>query len=775
VGYFFRKLYILLFVVSVFSVPTAVFSQDNPEQDRKSVIKEIVVKNNKIISEATITSKIKMKPGDQFNQDVLNEDLKRLYALGYFTDAVIDIDETPDGIIVSIYVEEKPVVEAINFKGNAKLSTKKLQKGIQSKVGDMLDYSKLAGDINEMKNLYSAEGFQNVNIDYQVEMNNDTKNAIVNIVIDEKERYKIRGVTVDGNTVVKSKDILGMMATRPAWFFIYKGFYDELVFEADMDKIKAYYQDKGYLDVDVTYDFSYDEKQEAMFIKLHINEGTKYVVGNVSVEGDLVFAKEDVMKKISMKPNDAFSHMKLGADMENIRELYFQKGYMNVNVNLDRKLDPTTNKIDLLYTIQANQVVYVGKIDVKGNTKTKDVVVRRELRIYPTEKFDGEKLRRSKERLYNLGFFEDVYFDTIPTEDPAVRDLVVQVKETKTGEFAFGGGYSSVDKLIGFVQLTQRNFDLFNFPYFTGDGQDLSIRASIGMVRMDYDLSWTEPWIFDYPLSFGVDLFNRTHSRASDVGYGFKEIRTGGDLRLGKEFYEYLRGDLMYKLERVTISDLADDATQDLVNERGTNDISSMTVGMTFDTRDNVFAPKTGILAQAMFENAGGFLGFDKSFIKTYFLLGYYYTFFDKFTLELKGRTGIANAYGDTDDVPIYERFYAGGADSIRGYGERRVGPRDQGSNTPIGGEGTMLGNAEVTFPLYEKIIKGAVFFDCGNVWRYVEDYFTLKDGFKMGTGVGVRVKTPLGPIKLDLGYPLSDNHDDKKSVEWYFSMSRDF
>lgn len=180
-------------------------------------------------------------------------------------------------------------------------------------------------------------------------------------------------------------------------------------------------------------------------------------------------------------------------------------------------------------------------------------------------------------------------------------------------------------------------------------------------------------------------------------------------------------------------------------------------------------------MGQIILENAGGFLGFDKSFVKGYLTLLYYHTFFDKFVLELKGRTGIADSYGDTDEVPIYERYYAGGADSIRGYKERRVGPRDAGSTEPIGGEGVVIGNVELTFPLYEKVIKGAVFYDVGNVWRHLKDYFKFEGGFKQGAGVGIRVKTPIGPLKLDAGYPLSDNNDDKKQIEWYFSVSHGF
>jgi outer membrane protein insertion porin family len=232
----------------------------------------------------------------------------------------------------------------------------------------------------------------------------------------------------------------------------------------------------------------------------------------------------------------------------------------------------------------------------------------------------------------------------------------------------------------------------------------------------------------------------------------------------------------MYTLEDVNISDLPDDATDALIKERGENWISSMLWSATYDTRDNIYAPKRGFVGEIALENAGGFLGFDKSFVKGFLVLDYYHPLFlENVILELKGRTGLADGYGDTKDVPIYDRFYVGGAETVRGYKERKIGPRDPGSNAPLGGDAMLVGNAEITFPVYEKLIKGAVFYDIGNAWEHVRDYMKWEGGLKQGFGTGVRVKTPIGPLKLDVGYPLSDNHDDKKQLEWYFSVSHGF
>jgi len=745
-------------------------------QNEGKIIKDIKAKNNKAISEATILSKIKTKVGEAFNQDTINDDLKRLYALGYFNDVSVDVEDYEGGVRVNIVVEEKPAVGKITFTGNKGLSSRKLEKAMQTKPGDMLNNAKLSQDMNEIKNLYNKNGYQQVSVTYELVPNKDANSSDINVTVNESMRFRIKKVSVTGNKAVKTKTLLDLMATRPAaWYLLRQGYFDEVNFEGDIERLKRYYQDLGYLDVDIKADFSYDEKSGQMFITMTVIEGKKYITGVITIQGNLIFPEPDVRKQLKMKQGVAFSHSGLRRDMESVREFYYQKGYMNVEIEVDRKLEPAQDTVDVIYSITPGEVVYVGKVNIKGNTKTKDVVIRRELRLYPGDRYDGEKLRRSKERLYNLGFFEDVYFDTVPTGEPNVKDLELQVKETKTGEFAFGGGYSSIDQLIGFVQVTQRNFDLFNFKNFTGGGQNLAVRASLGTVRNDYDLSWTDPWIMNYPLLFGFDLYKRTHSQANNVGYAYSEDRTGGDIRLGKELLEYLRTDVTYDLERVKIGDLIDHATDDLIKEQGTNWVSSIMWSATFDTRDNIYVPKKGVFAQVIVENAGGFLGFDKTYFKNFYVASYYHTVFDTVTFEFKGRTGIATPYGDSDDVPIWARYFAGGADTIRGYRERRVGPRDLGSSEPIGGEATMLGNIEATFPVYEKLIKGAVFYDVGNVWRHIDEYGKFSGGFKQGTGVGIRVKTPIGPLKLDAGYPLSDNHDDKKQVEWYFSMSHGF
>lgn len=731
------------------------------------------VKNNKAISQETILSKIKTKVGNKYSQDMLNDDLKRLYATEYFTDVTIDVEDYEDGLAVTFIVEEKTVIEDIIFKGNKAIRAQKLKSTMKSKPNEMLNLALLAQDIAEIKSLYAKKGYPLVDIKYEVDVNKDLNKANITINVDEKTRVKVAKVTIAGNQSIKTGKIVKILGTKPAWLFNAGVFKDD-VFQEDLEKIKSLYDDEGFLDADPAPRMEYSADGRLLYITIDIKEGKRYLVGNIALKGNVVLLEKDLLSKMKLKAGKQFSNKVLRADASAVRQYYYQYGYMNAAIDVERNLNMQTGNIDITYNLDAKELVYVGKVDIRGNTKTKDIVVRRELRIYPGEKFDGNKIKRSKERLYNLGLFEDISFDTESTQTPNTRNLIVSVKEAKTGEFSFGGGYSSIDQLLGFVEITQRNFDILNFPSFTGAGQNLSIKAEIGMVRNNYNLSWTEPWIFNYPLLFGFDLYRGTHRKDEDVGWAYDETRTGADVRFGKEFTDYFRGDMIYRLEEVKIGSVVDNASQDLKDETGTNVISSLMLQLTQDTRDNVFAPTKGYILNGSIEDAGGIFFGDKDYIKGTGSATYYHTFFEKFVLELKGRAGLSNAYGKSDEIPIYERFFAGGANTIRGYRERKVGPRDPGSNEPIGGEGIVLGNAEITFPIYEKLLKGAVFYDVGNVWRRAED-FAVGGGYKHGTGVGLRIKTPIGPVNLDYGYPLASNYDDERTGEFYFSMSRGF
>lgn len=782
------KIYLLVFLISFFMLldrPVLSAETEAPPEDKTAAaadpetaaedVKEVKIINNKIVSTPTIRSKLRTTEGALFSQEILNEDLKRLYEMGFFEDIAIDVNKAESGgYIVSFVVLEKPLIESVFFKGNKAMPEAKLKADISAKADDMLDLSKLNRDLITIRKLYEGQGYQLANVDYKIEKDEELNRAVVTFNINERQRIKVKKITLTGNYSVKTGELSKLMLTKTEFlFFIQPGYFKAEEFEADMETLRAYYQRIGYLDVKIDSELDYSAEGTEMYITVKIDEGKKYLVGDIIITGAEKFPESGIRKILKMTPGNPYSESAMREDIVGIQQLYYDKGYMNCDITPDALLNAETGCINVSYAITEGGLIYVDKVRIQGNTKTKDIVIRRDLRAYPGEPFNGYQIRRSKERLYNLGYFEDVVFDTEQGSAPDKRDLVVNVKETKTGEFSFGGGYSSIDKLIGFVQIEQRNFDLLNFPTFTGGGQDLKVKAELGMVRHNYIASWTDPWILGFPYLFGFDFYRTEHERTTDLGYLFDEARTGGDFRLGKEWTDHLRADAMYKLELVDISNIHEDAAQDIKDEDGKNWLSRLFGGIRYDTRDNIHAPSRGFLLGGSLENVGGFLGGDKNFLKYGADGELYFNFFEKrLVLMLVSSMDLIQKYGDTPKVPIYERFYAGGAATIRGYKERYVSPRDPQTNEPTGGNARFLATIEATFPLFEDLIKGAVFADAGNVWKGFSD---LDAKLRYSAGTGVRIKTPLGPVKLDYGWPFTDNYGDAKRGRFYFSMAHGF
>ncbi|MCX5703007.1 MAG: outer membrane protein assembly factor BamA, partial [Candidatus Omnitrophica bacterium] len=638
-------------------------------QQGKSVT-AIEVKGNKAISTNTIVSKMKTRIGSPYQENVISDDLKRLYLLGFFSDIKIDTQDYKDGIKVIIAVVERPLIEKITFSGIRRITMKdeKLKELLKSKEAQYLDYPSLTEDARILKKRYEGMGYVQAQVDYKVDINKDTNKATVQFDVQESKKVRIKNIIIEGNTAFSGGRILRLMKTKRAWL-LNSGILKEDVLKEDIERVKSFYRRGGFTDVTVDYEVKPDSKRPyLLYIRVKIQEGKKYLVGNVTVEGNKNIEKKDILLKVKeCVPGKVFSEEALKADVASIQGLYFDRGYIASQIQETTSLNTYTGRVDIVYNIIENEINYVNKVKIKGNVKTRDVVIRRELRIHPGDKFDGDKLRRSKERLQNLGFFEEISYDTENTPEPDKKDLIVDVKESKTGAFSFGGGYSTVEQLVGFIEVEQKNFDWKNFPYFTGAGQDLKFRATFGTLSSGFDFSFTNPWVFDYPVSFGFDAYSRSHKREEDVGYGYDEKITGGDLRLGREISEYLRADLMYRYDQIDITNITDTATDDLKSEYGKNSISSITPSLTYDSRDNVFDPTKGNLLSGSFELAGGLFGGDKNFWKFYGRASHYFPLPRNSAIEVRARAGLAGPYSNSEKIPIYERFFAGGAYTIRG------------------------------------------------------------------------------------------------------------
>lgn len=730
---------------------------------RERIVEEVVVSGNRRLSQSAILSRIKTQTGQVFQQEDINADLKRLHDWGPFSSIEIEAQPAGEGKVRVVFkVEEKPIIKKIIFEGNREFSDKRLQREITSAPGQVLSPAQLKEDIARIYKLYEEEGYLQAGIDSQIKTDPATGEAVVFIDIKEGHEVRIKRIKIEGAREISEDDLLGLIKTKRRSLFR-SGIFEEERFEADLERITAYYRSHGYLDmkiVDVKRTFSKDGSK--MYIRIKIEEGKQYYTGAVEMVGNEHFPAEELEQLLALKREDVFTFAALRKDTRALRDFYSSKGYIDASIRPQTIYNQATERMEITYAIRENQISYINRIEISGNEITREIVIRRELAVKPGEIFDGLKVQRSRERLYNLGYFHQVSIDPIPTALPNKKDLIIRVEEKKTGEFLFGVGYSSIDDFIGFVEIGQGNFDLFNPPFFMGRGQKLKVRAEFGTKRDNYQLSFTEPWLFGIPLSFGVDFYRRDRSWSD-----YRETRKGGDLRLRQRLVEFVEIGLIYRLEQVEISRVAEDASESIKIEEGKNWINSLTPSLARDTRDSWLIPTRGMRNSLSVEVAGGMLGGDKDFIKSNFSTSSYYSIFPGHILGFRFRMGTAQSFGDTEVVPIYEKFYLGGANTIRGFRYREVGPFDPETDEPLGGDSMTMASVEYTFPIFE-MVRGALFCDIGNAWADKN----WKDGdsifgnrwlksLNSGAGIGLRFYLPIGPIKLDYAWPLRTGPDD--------------
>jgi len=731
-------------------------------------IKEIAVLGNKLVNQQIVLSKVKIKVNDPYKKETVNEDLKRLYDSGYFSNISIDVEAVEGGVRVSFVVKEKPMLKEVIFIGNKKFKSAKLQKVMKSTIGEVLNESQVKEDVEEIRNFYEKKGYTLAKIEHEISIDEASGRAIVTVYIEEGLRVHVTQISFKGISVLKPKEILKVMKTRPDTLFS-SGILKEGEFAVDLDSIVQLYRSKGYIDAKiVNVERNYNTAKTNVFVVIEISEGKQYFTGNITIEGNDKFPLEDLKKELKVKEGDVYSPPQLNKDLGKLRDYYYSRGYLDARIKASSTLNESTNRMDIAYKIMEGDITYVNKVDVRGNARTKDIVIRREISVIPGEVCDSIKLKKSQEKLQNLGYFKYVDVSLRPTEDRSKKDIVVEVEEQKTGEISFGAGYSSIDYLIGFVEISQKNFDIMNFPSFIGGGQKVRLRTELGSKRQDYVLSFTEPWFLGRKLSAGFDVFKRTRKYYSKY---FEEDRLGGDVRLGKELGEFNRADLMYTYQKVDITNVTDDASWEIKQEAGTRYVGSVSLELSRDTRDSWIIPMRGYRVAIRPEIAG--LGGDTEFYK---LTGngslYIPMFFEDHVLRLGAQAGIVNQYGDSTRVPIFDRFFLGGATTVRGFDYRHISPRDE-NDEPIGGNTMAMGTAEYTFPLISRV-RGAFFFDIGDV---APNYASFENGYlDAAVGLGIRLNLPIGPIQVDYGWPvIKDSNNEKEDGRFSFSMGSTF
>ncbi len=726
---------LLLLCLSVLALPGQAHTGE-PEN-----VAFIKIEGNSRIPTMIILKDIRTKVGAPFSKETLREDVRELYTQGNFSDIRVESEKADGGISLTFVVRELPVIEKIKYEGNCAVKDRHLRNKFSLKPGEIFSGKKLMEGEKELLAFYHKRGFYNADVSSKTAEKDGV--ICITIFIKEGTAPRVAKIELAGNNSFADKVILKQMKLSRRKFLRKPLFFEEL-FKEDTERILAFYRNNGFIRADLKTEKIADETGEKLHLKVVIREGTQYKVGKVELK-----ESKELAEKLELKSGCLFSPQKLEKDLTQIREYYYDRGYLYIRVIPTTQVNEGKCEVNIDFSMKKGVPVYIDGIEFTGNIKTKDRVLRRELTIFPGERFDLTKLRRSRQKIANLGvrtpYFEKVGFNITGAEKEK-KSIIFTVEEGKTTNVLFGGGYSSIDKLVGFAEINIDNFDMGNAPTFTGGGQSLALKLESGAEKENYRLSFTEPWFFDHHLLFGLDAYKNSREWSD-----YDEKRVGGRVRAGFSFREYYKTRLTYKYEDVDIFNIEEGASEELGEEEGIFTTSSLSTELIRDTRDNVFNPSTGARTSIFFEVAGGWLKGDRDFTKCVVRESWFYPLRKNLTLNIRLRGGAANEFGDSSRIPIYERFYLGGINSIRGYGYRDIGPKDALEN-PIGGKIMALGNIELIFPLVEKL-KGAVFYDIGNVWAESAD-FDLGDTYS-GIGVGIRVASPIGPLRFDYGYGL--------------------
>lgn len=772
------------------------------------------------VSDTLIRGNIRSRVGEPFRPITVDDDVKNLYRTGLFYNIRVTRDKATDGGVVLTYVvQANPRLTDIKLQGNVKLKDSKIRKKITSKIGEPLDERKLFTDSQAIQELYQKGGYPRTEVKYVVNIDEAAGKGTATFEIKESPKIKITAYEFVGGDSFSAgllrEQMIGWWRRHFSWLIGY-GRYKEDDFETGKETLAEFYRNKGYIDFDIKEVELLNPTPRTMLIRMHLYEGQQYRVGKITFDGTTMLPTNAVSpafragkapprgpertawsdrvilaRNFKMKEGDVFTMANLAKDTQAVEDFYDSKGHIDVGrdpekLKVTRVPNTDTSTMDIRYEIDEGQKSFVEKVQIRGNTKTKDRVIRRELAISPGETFDMVKVRVSKRRLEGLDYFSKVEARPENTDVKNRKDLLVAVEEKNTGNLSFGAGFSSVDAIVGFAELTQGNFDIFHPPTFTGGGQKFRLRLQLGTRRQDIIATFTEPWFLNRKLQFETELYHRKMDFQSTENL-YDEVRTGARFSLDRALWtDFFRGGIYYTIENVGILlnesakpyltvintpprgqqvQVVQNTPNTILGEDGYSLLSRAGVTMSYDTRNDFKLPNSGQRTELTAELTSSFLGGQRDFYKLEGQTAWFFRGLLKgHVLELGGRGGVTDGLrGDT--VPFYERYYLGGLYSLRGFEYRAISPRESNPAggyyaEPIGGYTYWFASAEYSIPLFEKDsgtgVRFAVFYDIGSVGQGAYDFNV--NNYSDNWGVGLRLNLPIGPLRLDYGFPL--NHD---------------
>ena len=733
------------------------------------LIARVQVEGNRRVGSDAIFEELPIRKGMRYDPKIISESIRAMYKMGYFDDIEADVQDTPEGKVVTFLVREKPAIRKIKIVGNKELEEDKIREVLDLRPYTVIKEQALQENAQKIQMLYSDKGFAGTTVVAAVKpVSNQAADVIFEIT--EGEKVKIKKIEFQGNKAFSDDDLKGIMEVaeeKPWWtpslrniIGLIKGDAGILkndALERDLARLAAYYHNHGYVDAKVGRPKIKRDGAD-IYITIPINEGERYGVGKIRIEQDYFKDVDKLLEELKLKDNDYFSQQILRKDIMALTSHYSDHGFAYCNITPIITKDPEKKVVNITLKVDKGPKVYIDRIEIAGNTRTRDKVIRRELRVKELEPFSSSGLKKSQDRLRRLGYFEDVNITPKKGRDKAHMDIDVQVKERQTGTFSIGAGYSSVDSLIFMGEISQRNF--------LGKGQTLSFKGILGASTQRYTISFLEPYFRDTRFSLGFDLYNWEYEYDD-----YTKKSWGGALRFGYPITDNLRWYAGFRMDYTDLEDYGWDSSRYIQDSKDIKTTRALSTGLVHDTRNRFFNPSRGWLNDISLEYAGGVLGGDAEFVKLEGSTSYYHSIWKELVGHIKFGAGYVKE-GSNGKLPVWERFFLGGLDSIRGYKYGWVSPIDPETDERIGGEYMGYMQSELIFPLIQGMgLNGVIFYDMGNVWEKGD--IDLTDTRK-SVGFGIRWLSPMGPLRIEYGYNIDKQPDDDKS-NWEFRMGGSF
>lgn len=735
------------------------------------------------LPDANLRFNLKSKIGQELDNQTVTDDIKRLMATGFVDDVQSSTEIKNGKISLTFIVTPKPLISKLRIEGNQKFDTKDLMEMVKLQPQTPLNETRLNETCTAIRNHYEANGYNDISVMPNITREEDGQ-VIVVIRIDEGLRLKINNVAFEGNEVFSTFKLQNQIANRHSYFswILDIGLYQESQMDADKLRLRELYLTEGYLDFEVKEARVEADPDDPEYVNITfvIDEGEPYSLSSINVSGSTQVIPADLEALLKLQKGDRYNQAIERKDADALSSQYYRLGYDDVEV--EPILTPNVNDhtVSIEYRIKEGTPSFVRGINIRGNTYTKDYVLRREVTIVPGDPYDRNKLEQTKKRLNALGYIEDVNAVAFKTENPELRDLDIAIKEKDFMEARVGGGISDTDSLAGMIMLRHKNFDITGLPdensdlsdpnsWFTGAGQTLSAAAVIGIEIINFDIHFSEPWLFNRPYRLDVNGYFHTRSYPE-----FSERHAGGETSISRRLSfldEYTSLTLGYKIEAATILDVDKGMAQMFHDEAFTSIVSQPSLTLSHITTDNRMDPTSGHELVLFGQITPNFLGSTYNYAKFELKAMQHFAFWeDLIRAHIGGKIGMAPTLDGSGHVPLYDRYFLGGGDSLRGFPFRSVGPVNR-QHQNFGGQSMYIVTGEVSHPIYS-VVRGAVFSDVGGSWASSTGW-NFKET-NIGAGYGLRINVP-GidyPIRLDLAYPLrSTTPGLEKKIRFHFDV----